>query len=83
VKLSEAFNLGKTQAELDFVDVDLARDAPLFIDPFAISQRLDSISQECHLSLQAFFQRIVDSIFDTRRARHGSAERHRSGLALR
>jgi hypothetical protein len=62
VKLSEAFNLGKTQAELDFVDVDLARDAPLFIDPFAISQRLDSISQECHLSLQAFFQRIVDSI---------------------
>ena len=62
MKLSEAFNLGKTQAELDFVDVDLARDAPLFIDPFAISQRLDSISQECHLSLQAFFQRIVDSI---------------------
>jgi hypothetical protein len=38
VKLSEAFNLEKTQAELDFVDVDLARDAPLFIDPFAISQ---------------------------------------------
>jgi hypothetical protein len=62
VKISQAFNLGKTQAELDFVDVDLDRDAPLFVDPFAISQRLDSLSQECHLSLHAFFQRIVDSI---------------------
>jgi hypothetical protein len=62
VKISEAFNLGKTQAQLDFVDIDLARDAALFIDPFAISQRLDSLSQECHLSLHAFFQRIVDSI---------------------
>ena len=62
MKVSEAFRIGKTQAELDFVDVDLARDAPLFIDPFAISQRLDSLSQECHLTLQAFFQRIVDSI---------------------
>src|SRR4051794_5361566 len=56
MKISEAFNLGKTQAQLDFVDVDLARDTALFIDPFAISQRLDTLSQECHLSLHAFFQ---------------------------
>ena len=62
MKISEAFNLGQTQAGLDFVDVDLDRDAPLFIDPFAISQRLDSLSQESHLTLQAFFQQIVDSI---------------------
>ncbi len=62
MKISQAFATGKTQAELDFVDVDLERDAPLFIDPFAISQRLDSLSQECHLTLQAFFQRIVDAI---------------------
>jgi hypothetical protein len=62
MNFSRAFNLGKAQAELDFVDVDLARDAPLFVDPFAISQRLDSLSQECHLTLQAFFQRIVDAI---------------------
>ncbi|MCX6543493.1 MAG: hypothetical protein NTV05_03665 [Acidobacteria bacterium] len=62
MKVSEAFRLGKTQAELDFVDVDLARDAPLFVDPFAISQRLDALSQECHLTLHAFFQRVVDAI---------------------
>jgi hypothetical protein len=64
MKISDAFSLGKTQAELDFVDVDLEQDAPLFVDPFAISQRLDSLSQNCHLTLQAFFQRIVDAIRD-------------------
>lgn len=62
MKISEAFTLGLSQPELDFVDVDLERDAPLFVDPFAISQRLDSLSQECHLTLHAFFQRIVDAI---------------------
>jgi hypothetical protein len=62
MKISEAFALGLSQPELDFVDVDLERDAPLFVDPFAISQRLDSLSQECHLTLHAFFQRIVDAI---------------------
>lgn len=68
MKISEAFTLGKTQPELDFVDVDLERDAPLFVDPFAISQRLDSLSQECHLTLHAFFQRIVDGIRAGQRA---------------
>jgi hypothetical protein len=62
MQISNAFNLGKTQAELDFVDVDLEQDTPLFIDPFAISQRLDPLSQECHLTLHAFFQQIVDAI---------------------
>lgn len=62
MEFSRAFGLAKTQAELDFVDVNLERDAPLFVDPFAISQRLDSLAQECHLTLQAFFQRIVNSI---------------------
>ena len=62
MEFSRAFGLTKTQAELDFVDVDLERDAPLFVDRFAISQRLDSLSQECHLTLHAFFQQIVDAI---------------------
>jgi len=55
MEFSRAFGLTKTQAELDFVDVDLERDAPLFVGPFAISQRLDSLSQECHLTLHGFF----------------------------
>ncbi len=47
---SEFFSLNKTQAELDFVNVPVDSDIPLFIDPFAISARLDPFSQECPAS---------------------------------
>ena len=33
-RFSEYYNLGKTQAELDYVDVFIDDDIPLFIDPF-------------------------------------------------
>jgi hypothetical protein len=45
---SQTFALHKTQAELDFVDVPVDADIPLFVDPFAISQRTDPLSQSCH-----------------------------------
>jgi len=59
---SNFFGIGKSQAELDFVNVDLDRDTPLFVDPFAISQRPDRWSQASHATLANFFQRIVDRI---------------------
>jgi hypothetical protein len=59
---SQAFALEKTQGELDFVDVLLDKDNPLFVDPFAISQRPDRWSQECREILAAFFQAVVDRI---------------------
>ncbi len=59
---SEHYMLNKSQAELDFVDIPLISDIPLFIDPFAISQRLDRWSQNCHLTLVSFFQRTIDLI---------------------
>lgn len=65
-KFSKAFGISKTQAELDFVDVPLQTDAWLFIDPFAIGQRVDSWSQQCHRTLVAFFQRVVDCIREGR-----------------
>lgn len=67
---SQAFRLNKTQAELDFVDVPLHTDISLFLDPFALSQRVDRWSQECHATLLGFFQRVVDSI---RSRRHEEA----------
>ena len=68
-KFSEVFGLNKPQAELDFVDVSLETDIPLFIDPFALSQRLDRFSIECHQTVLAFFQLVVDDIRGGREAR--------------
>ncbi len=65
-KFSKAFGISKSQAELDFVDVPLQTDTWLFIDPFAIGQRVDSWSQQCHRTLVTFFQRMVDCIRDGR-----------------
>jgi hypothetical protein len=41
---SEFFNLNKTQAEIDFVDIDLEIDTPLYIDPYALTTREDDWS---------------------------------------
>jgi len=62
--VSKFFKLNKTQAELDFVDVFLESDIPLFIDPFAIAQREDRWSQNCHRILVSYFQRVIDNIRD-------------------
>lgn len=59
---SKRFKLGKSQSELDFVDVPIDGDIPLFIDPFAIAQRTDRWSQECHQVLHTFFERVVQEI---------------------
>jgi len=38
-RFSQVFKLKKSQAELDFVDVPVNADIPLFVDPFALSQK--------------------------------------------
>jgi hypothetical protein len=35
-RVSQYFKLGLPQAALDFVDVDVRRDTPLFVDPAAL-----------------------------------------------
>jgi hypothetical protein len=59
---SQAFTLGKSQGELDFVDVSLLRDNRLFIDPFAIAQELDRWSVDAAATIGTFFQQVVDDI---------------------
>jgi len=61
-RFSKAFGINKSQPELDFVDVPLHTDAWLFIDPFAIGQRVDPWSQKSYRTLTAYFQTIVDRI---------------------
>jgi len=60
---SEFFKLSKSQYELDFVDVPINNgDVRLFIDPYAISRRVDRWSVQCHNLVVDFFQEIIDSI---------------------
>lgn len=60
---AECFNLGKSQYELDFVDVPVNNgDIPLFLDPYAISKRSDPWSIHCHNLIVTFFQGVVDKI---------------------
>lgn len=59
---TKAYRIEKSQAELDFVDIPLHTDIPLFIDPYAISKRNDIWSIDCHNTIVEFFQRAVDAI---------------------
>jgi hypothetical protein len=60
--VSDHFQLGKSQSELDFVNVELNRDICLFVDPFAISIRPDPWCRTCHATIITYFQRIVDKL---------------------
>jgi len=68
-KFSGVFRIGKTQPELDFVDISLHTDNRLFLDPFAISQRPDRWSQDAHRTIVTFFQQVVDDIRSGREER--------------
>jgi hypothetical protein len=61
-RLSKHFKLNKSQAELDFVDVDLTGDMPLYIDPYALSKRQDQWSVEASNLVVDFFQQAIDHI---------------------
>lgn len=62
VSFSSAFNLNKMQAELDFVDIDLQKDRPLYLDPYALTTRGDDWSLECHDSIVNFFESVIQAI---------------------
>lgn len=62
MKISEIFNLQKSQAELDFVDIDISKDTPLFLDPFFLGKRKDRWSIEATLTIRSFFQKLIDLI---------------------
>lgn len=62
VRVSEHYKLGRTQAELDFVDVDVSGDTALFIDPQAIRQLPDDWGHECVAYIQDFFAAVIGAI---------------------
>lgn len=59
MKVSQVFNLGKTQYELDFIDIDPDYDTPLFIDPYLLSKRNDLWSIDASRTVRSFFQHLI------------------------
>ncbi len=72
MRFSRHFNLGKEQAELDFVDIDTDYDLKLYVDPYAIEIRDDEWSALCGDHIRSFFQEVLNTLRkgEERRAQH-------------
>lgn len=62
MRFSEYFDLKKSQAELDFVDIPLDTDIKLFVDPYAISIVRHPWFIECNNLLVDFFETLIAAI---------------------
>ena len=58
MKISEIFGLDANQYQLDFVDVDLEHDSPLYVDPFLISLKNDIWSKNVNSTIKNFFNKF-------------------------
>ena len=65
-RFSVVYGLSNNQADLDFVDVELTTDTPLFIDPYAIQIRHDEWSEKCGDTIRSFFNHLLDLLHDNR-----------------
>ena len=62
MKISEIFNLNKSQFELDFVDIDPEVDTPLFLDPYFISKSDTEFGRAAYILLNDFFSTLLSSL---------------------
>ncbi|TQR37584.1 hypothetical protein [Brevibacillus brevis] len=62
MKISEIFNLGAQQVQLDFVDINIKKDYPVYIDPYLISIRTDPWSIEVDRTIKNFFSNVAEHI---------------------
>ncbi len=60
--IADFFGLGKSQAELDFVDVPLATDLALFLDPYTFSVQDDDWSLRCNEAILSFFETALHCV---------------------
>lgn len=59
MRVSEAYGLGVSQAELDFVDVDTVSDTELYVDPRSLLLYNDEWGNWCVSLLQSFFGEVL------------------------
>jgi hypothetical protein len=60
--VSDYFNLGLTQGGLDFADVQVDSDTPLYLDAFALGAQKGPTFGRWHEQVQSFFATLVQSI---------------------
>lgn len=72
MRVSEHYALGRSQATLDFVDVDIVTDTPVFISPKALTMLPSEFGDQCVHLVQSFFQTVLELI---RTGRNDRAER--------
>lgn len=60
MKISKKFKLNKSQNELDFVDIDINKDMPLFIDPYRISRLSGPFINEANSIINNFFSYLIE-----------------------
>ena len=69
MRVSQHYELGKTQPSLPFVDVDIVRDARLFVNARAINNLNSDWGDYCQELLQDFFNELLQSIRNDDNAR--------------
>lgn len=62
MRFSEIFDLDRTQAYLDFVDIRVDTDIPVFLDPSAIKSLNSTWGHELAFYLQNFFETVLERI---------------------
>lgn len=78
MRVTEHYGLQQGQAELDFVDVDVENDVPLFLDPQAFASLPSPWAHECIALIQDFFGHLIGALIA-----HDYALAHRMLAALR
>lgn len=59
MRVSRYFKLGRDQTTLDFVDVPIGNDTPVFLDPSRLRTMQSPWASECNSLLQHFFETLL------------------------
>ncbi len=62
MRVTDYFGLGLSQARVDFVDVDVTGDIPVYIDPTAIRNQSGLWAESCVTLLQSFFVTLLRTL---------------------
>jgi hypothetical protein len=62
MRVTDYYQLDRTQATVDFVNVETSTDNPVFIDPRAIRLQHGELEEECAAYLISFFTEVLDAI---------------------